>query len=191
MHIGDFLTGVIHMDAVETGAYIMLIMAHYQAGEEGLPNDDKKLSRIAKVTPRKWAAIKDTVMEKFDLENDMWCQKRVVNELKRVRDVSQRQSAKALKLHNPPDATAQPRHSQPITNNQEPITPESKKGFSVMSLIDDRALQRAKDNAPGWDIYYLGRVYNEGVASGQRERPDNPSAAFPVWVKNYTKGKRP
>lgn len=137
-HIGDFLTGVLHMDAVEVGAYTMLIMAHYQAGENGLPDDDKKLARIAKVTTKKWAAIKGVVLEKFTLKNGMWCQKRVVNELKRVKDVSTRQRDKALKKHNSGNATAEPRDSQPITNNQEPIRSTSKGVFTEEELSQFR-----------------------------------------------------
>jgi uncharacterized protein YdaU (DUF1376 family) len=48
------------------GAYIMLLLAHYQIGETGLPNDDKKLARIASVTAKVWDRIKEPVLEKFD-----------------------------------------------------------------------------------------------------------------------------
>lgn len=41
-HIGDFLSGTMHMDTLEKGAYLMLILAHYQSGEDGLQDDDKK-----------------------------------------------------------------------------------------------------------------------------------------------------
>jgi|GEM_PF-3434789 len=43
----------------------MLVLAHYQAGVTGLPNDDKKLARIAAVTPKIWDRIKPVSVEEF------------------------------------------------------------------------------------------------------------------------------
>lgn len=83
-HIGDFLSGVMHMDGAEVGAYTMLIMAHYQAGAQGLPDDDKKLRQIAKSNTRSWLKIKETVLEKFYLEDGFWRHERVVGELQKI-----------------------------------------------------------------------------------------------------------
>jgi len=112
-HIGDFLSGTLHMDTLEKGAYVMLMMAHYQAGEVGLPNDDKKLARIAGVTPKVWSRIKDTMAEKFDTSGDFWVHKKCVEVLRNVHEKSSAQRAKALKKHNSDHATAEPRQSQP------------------------------------------------------------------------------
>jgi uncharacterized protein YdaU (DUF1376 family) len=112
-HIGDFLSGTMHMDTLEKGAYIMLLMAHYQIGEDGLPNDDKKLSRIVGVTPKIWIRIKPILSEKFDISDNFWRHKKCVEVLRKVHDKSSNQRAKALKKHNTSDATAEPRHSQP------------------------------------------------------------------------------
>ena len=84
-HIGDFLSGVMHMDSSEVGAYTMLIMAHYQAGEEGLPDDDKRLRRITKTNPKVWKRIKETVLEKFNLKDGRWTHKRVIEEINSIR----------------------------------------------------------------------------------------------------------
>ena len=84
-HIGDFLSGVMHMDGAEIGAYTMMIMAHYQAGEAGLPDDDKKLMRITRTNPKVWKRIKDTVLEKFTLEDGFWKHHRIIDELAKVR----------------------------------------------------------------------------------------------------------
>jgi len=63
--------------------------------------------------------------------------------------------------------------------------------FDVMALLHDKALQQAKDNAPDWDIYHLGRIYNEKIRSGQWQPPSRADIAFPAWVKSYTKGQKP
>ena len=110
-------------------------------------------------------------------------------------------------------------HLTPTTQNQElvnsPLTPQSKKnvnnfvdnsskgvlkqGFNgegvtvnnIMHNLDDKALQKAKDNASGWDIYHLAGVYAEGINNGMRDAPKSIKAAFPAWCKAYTKGKQP
>jgi uncharacterized protein YdaU (DUF1376 family) len=112
-HIGDFLSGTLHMDTLEKGAYIMLLLSHYQSGEKGLPNDDKKLSRIAGVSPKVWDRIKPILSEKFTIKNDVWVSQKCVEVLRKVHEKSSKQRDKALKRHNSDDATAEPRQCQP------------------------------------------------------------------------------
>ncbi len=120
LHIGDFLGGTIGMDAAETGAYIMLILAHYQAGEKGLPDDDAYLARVAKVGGKMWKKIRPRLEGKFSIENGYWTSARVVQELLRVNEVSSQRKASALKRHGTSDANAQQMQCEPITSNQEP-----------------------------------------------------------------------
>jgi len=112
-HIGDFLSGTMHMDTLEKGAYIMLMLSHYQCGEQGLPNDDKKLSRICGLTLRTWMRIKPTMSEKFSINENFWYSKKCIEVLQKVHDKSNTQRAKALKRHNSDDATAKQRQCQP------------------------------------------------------------------------------
>ena len=103
-------------------------------------------------------------------------------------------------------AKAQPKHSSTNKNqNQTKKKKDSdplndfgdKKGdnferaFCTERLINDKAMQRAKENAPGWDIYHLMRTFDEMVNSGNFERPKSVNGAFPAWCKSFTKGKRP
>lgn len=131
-HIGDFLSGTMHMDAAETGAYIMLLVAHYQAGPDGLPDDDKKLARIARVSSQKWVSIRDVLQEKFDLVDGFWRHQKVICILKNISAKSDDAKAKALKRWNTDDAAAMPQQShgnanhKPISNKKE--KEERKKG---------------------------------------------------------------
>jgi uncharacterized protein YdaU (DUF1376 family) len=69
LNIGDFHKDIVHMEAREVGAYILLFLAHIQAGEEGLHCDDKKLARIARVSDKVWkGGLRESVMEKFRYE---------------------------------------------------------------------------------------------------------------------------
>lgn len=146
-HIGDFLGGVIGFDATETGAYMMLICAHYQAGIQGLPDDDEYLARIAKVGLKSWRKIRQRLVTKFEIKDGFWVSERVAKELLRVNEVSARNSAKALKRHNPDHAAAEPRQCKPITNNQEPVRkkdspsspPRGEDPFPVPDWLDTQA----------------------------------------------------
>jgi len=148
LHIGDFLSGTMHMDATEKGAYIMLLLAHYQIGEDGLPNDDKKLSRIAGVSMKTWIRIKPTLEEKFCVGEYFWTHSRAIEVLQKVAQLSSNQRAKALKKHNTGNATAKPRHSQPKPKpnivSKDTIIPH---GISELVWNDFNALRRKK-NAP-------------------------------------------
>lgn len=63
--------------------------------------------------------------------------------------------------------------------------------FNIGHKLSDQGLRAAKNAAPGWDIYHLMGVYNEGIHSGKREPPKAPDKAFPAWCARYTKGKSP
>jgi len=137
-HIGDFLSGTLHMDTLEKGAFIMLLLAHYQIGECGLPNDDKKLARIAGVSVKVWLRIKPVLAEKFTIDEHFWRNKKAIEVLQKVEEKSSAQRAKALKRHNAVDATAMPRQCQPkpkpkpvvkdISNDISKKPDDSKKG---------------------------------------------------------------
>jgi hypothetical protein len=81
------------------------------------------------------------------------------------------------------------------SNQKEKIIPESqfvgvfKNGGELIGKITEQALMKSKQNAPGWDIYYLANVYVGGIP--QRGMPDNLNLAFPEWCRRYTKGEQP
>lgn len=64
-------------------------------------------------------------------------------------------------------------------------------GGKTIDVLPEDALDDAKQNAPGWDIYHLASVYDDGIRSGLREAPRNVAKAFPGWCKSYTKGREP
>jgi len=72
----DFKGDTEHLGALETGAYMMLIGHYWNTG--GLPNDDTKLARIARMTAEEWALSKSTIAEFFQ---DGWKHKRIEQEL--------------------------------------------------------------------------------------------------------------
>ncbi len=166
LHIGDFISGTMHMDATEKGAYIMLLLSHYQIGEIGLPNDDKKLSRIAGVSMKTWLRIKPTMEEKFCVAEYFWTHSRVIDTLQKVAQLSANQRAKALKKHNTLHAAAQPQHSQPkpkpnkVSKDTLIIPPNVSE-----TVWNDFKILRSKKKAPITETA-LNRIRGEAEKAG-------------------------
>lgn len=76
LYIADFLRKTTHLGALESGAYLHLIMDYWQ--NDGLPDDDKQLARIAKMTDREWKAAKPTLQAFF---HDGWKHTKVDEEI--------------------------------------------------------------------------------------------------------------
>lgn len=90
LYIADYLRKTTHLGALESGAYLHLIMDYWQ--NEGLPADDKKLARIAKMTDREWKAAKATLQAFF---YDGWKHEKIDLELAHATDVSTKRAAAA------------------------------------------------------------------------------------------------
>lgn len=126
-----FIADTGHLNAQQTGAYLMLLMVAWRSPGCTLPDDDAKLARWARVDPRTWAKIRPVIAEFWTIADGVWSQKRLTKE--RVH-VSKRAEAarengtrggrpKSLpenKLDNPPGSL---RDSKPKAPNPNPIHP--------------------------------------------------------------------
>jgi len=82
-YVADYLVDTQHLTTEQHGAYLLLLMTMWHnAGS--LPNDEKKLARIARVTLKRWHIIADSVMEFFEIEDDTITQKRLVEEYQKA-----------------------------------------------------------------------------------------------------------
>lgn len=75
-----FIADTGHLNAQETGAYLMLMMVAWRSPECRLPDNDDKLARWARVDRRTWLRIKPAVMEFWTLAEGFWSQKRLSKE---------------------------------------------------------------------------------------------------------------
>lgn len=115
LYIADYLKDTAHLRALESGAYLHLIMAYWANG--GLPQDGRHLATIAKVTDKEWKAIRHT-LENFFGPN--WSHKRIDAELSKAADKYLRRAnagkkggkAKASGKQNPSNARANGYQSQ-------------------------------------------------------------------------------
>lgn len=106
LYIADYLADTTHLRALESGAYLHLIFHYWQHG--ALPQDDRKLSAIAKLSDREWNRLKPTLAEFF---GDGWTHKRIDAELAKSAEISSKRSAIAKQRHSKSNAIAEQLHT--------------------------------------------------------------------------------
>lgn len=80
LYWGDYLRDTAHLSASEHGAYLLLI-GHYWTSGQPLQDDDARLARIARMSPREWKAARVALSEFFNIDNGLWSHKRIDREL--------------------------------------------------------------------------------------------------------------
>jgi uncharacterized protein YdaU (DUF1376 family) len=75
LYIPDYLADTSHLSAEEHGAYLLLIMAYWM--QNGLPDDDERLARVAKIPSERWPAVRAVIRPFF---GEGWYHARVEEE---------------------------------------------------------------------------------------------------------------
>ena len=91
-YIGDYLGDTGHLNTLQHGAYCLLLFAYWRAGS--LPNDEKKLQNISRMTPTEWRKNRTTLQAFF---HDGWKHRRVDAELKKMAEISIKRAAAGSK----------------------------------------------------------------------------------------------
>ena len=92
LYIPDFLADTMHLSAAETGAYLCLIMDYWL--HDGLPDDDRKLAAIARLSLKAWLTMRETIAAFF---HDGWRHKRIDAELAKMVGITERRRAAGSK----------------------------------------------------------------------------------------------
>lgn len=101
LYVADYLADTAHLGALESGAYLHLIMHYWLTG--GLPDDARELARIAKVSSHNWKKL-SPVIQKFFF--DGWRHKRVDEEMLKAGNISEKRRAAANTRYEKTDAKA-------------------------------------------------------------------------------------
>jgi uncharacterized protein YdaU (DUF1376 family) len=64
INVGDYLTVTRHLSTAERGAYLLLVIHQWTTGS--LPNDDRQLARIVKLSLPKWRKIRPVIEAFFE-----------------------------------------------------------------------------------------------------------------------------
>jgi uncharacterized protein YdaU (DUF1376 family) len=95
LYIADYLADTAHLNAAQSGAYLHLIMHYWTSGK--LPDDDRALARIARMTATEWKRDRAIIQAFF---RDGWKHKRIEAERQRVDEVSETYASRARHAAN-------------------------------------------------------------------------------------------
>lgn len=113
----SFISDTVHLDATETGAYIMLLMSAWRTPTNSLPDDDRRLCRYARCSAKQWQRIKPAVMQFWTLTDSGWRQKKLDKVRRKVEAQRELMSAagkaSALKRQETNSANVAPPLQQP------------------------------------------------------------------------------
>jgi uncharacterized protein YdaU (DUF1376 family) len=87
LYVGDYLGDTGHLTTTQHGAYLLLMMHYWRKGE--LPDDDRQLSKIAKLPLKTWCEYRPTLQDFFHAG---WKHKRIDAELERMMRVSEKRA---------------------------------------------------------------------------------------------------
>ncbi len=137
LNIADYLRDTSHLRALESGAYLHLIMAYWVSGK--LPNDDRQLATITKLSDREWKALRPC-LEAFFGEG-FSSHRRIDKELAKVAEISnKRRSAVEQREIKRRSNDA----SSDDTLNTEHITKEESKDSGAVAPKAGRAKRERK-----------------------------------------------
>lgn len=84
--IGDYLKDTSRLSCEEHGAYLLLLMDYWVNGP--LPNNDKNLATICKISALRWRVIRKSIQRYFTVKDGYWRNKRADEELQRANEKS-------------------------------------------------------------------------------------------------------
>jgi|SRR5271169_6014201 len=87
LYVGDYLGDTGHLTTAQHGAYLLLMMHYWRKGE--LPDDDRQLSKITKLSLKTWCEYRPTLQDFF---HSGWKHKRIDAELERMMCVSEKRA---------------------------------------------------------------------------------------------------
>src|SRR6185369_10238940 len=97
----DALLGdTLHLSVDEFGAYCLLLFATWRNNGQPLPDDDRKLARVCRVTDYRWKKLRPRLAPFFDISERKWRQKRLEREWKYVQKLAAVSRANGLKRRN-------------------------------------------------------------------------------------------
>lgn len=191
---GEFATDpkVQMMSEVLQRRYIMLLCLRCSNGDVTLQDDE--IAFQLRISDFEWEQTKATLQAKGLIDKDgkpaNWEKRQYLSDSSAER-VSRHREKKKQACNvtvTPPDSDSESEKKTPLPPKKgEGVLKSGEGKFASAPLMADWALDAAKANAPGWDIYHLAGIYDSNINSGKMERPRDVNRAFPAWVKAYTK----
>lgn len=96
LFVKDYLMKTMVLSLEQSGAYLHLLMHAWYAGGE-LPDDDKALAALCKVSVKKWMGIRPVMEPFWIIQNGVWTNERLSRELQYVKEVSEKRASAGAK----------------------------------------------------------------------------------------------
>ncbi|PBB22265.1 hypothetical protein CK228_22280 [Mesorhizobium sp. WSM4312] len=171
LYVSDFVGDTLQLSTEQIGAYMLILMAMWNAGGR-LPDDDAKLARVARLSLKRWRAISADLLGFFERQAGEIGHKRLTRELHKAQVKSEARAAAGArggavtalktKAHGAASAGALPRHSPDSRNQSEKASAFSGENNRHVSAQGQRepfcrdGAQRSSSRAasskkpPGW-----------------------------------------
>lgn len=175
VHIDDFMSRTENLSTLERGAYLLLLF-YYWRNQEPLPDSDKQLARIARLSPDEWAEASGLVRPLFDLKNGRLHNKRIDAEIAKAVDISSKRQAAGRRGGRPTSSKTQASEKQ---------TESKQKANAFQVLSNDKAsvntracngpLSAASQNPGRWEPDLDVLEFMEKQESEWRKSPNYKS----------------
>lgn len=219
LYIGDYLSDTTHLNAMEHGAYMLMLMAYWSGGK-ALRNDDEQLARICRCSLKEWQKVKPTVFAFFEVDGDRLVHGRVEKELKRASEQyaakverAKAGAAKRWSKQCPEHASSMPQASpkhpssnaeavleqcqpqpQPYSLGKPSESARARRTWPPDAIVPEKwivlaAQQRKMAGLPEIDLHVLARMFANHYAADTQ----NPrtSAEFQAKWANWALKEKP
>lgn len=188
-----YLADTTHLTTLQHGAYLLMLMSAWRDPDCRLPDDDRHLARIARMTPATWRKHARALRAFWQVREGFLYQKRLSAERQRVdaRSDSGRRAAEAKwrKSNDSADADAGAAQcesdpsisiSRSISRNLNSNNDRGGKlGVEgVVGSLRSRTYVEAREIAPGHDIYYIEGLWRDWCSDKSVHDPDRAFLGF-------------
>lgn len=150
LSVSSYVADTQHLGLEQHGAYLLILMAMWRAGGE-LPNDEKMLANICRLTVSKWRKIAGPVMALLTIEGAKITQNRLRKEAENLKQISRANAqngraggiAKSLKTKDADVATA----SKSLPERQPVATGDANAAIYNKTNISDSEIPKKDSRA--------------------------------------------
>ncbi len=103
--VGDYFQDTYTLSTLEHGTYLLLLLTYWK-NQGPLPNDDKRLAEVTRMTVARWKGVRPKMEEFFNVSDDFWSHGRVDRELDIARSKSKKAAESAAGRWGNRDANA-------------------------------------------------------------------------------------
>lgn len=190
-YVGDYARKTAHLSMLEHGAY-RLLLDHYYATGEPLPDDNAKLFRICRArTPSERQSVLSTVAEFFTKDGTLLRSEKCDRVLDKQLNYSNSQSAKAKLRHSNGNATAMPRARVTKTRTKTKVSKDTNDEDDLLDFENLWKLYPRRDGSKKDAKKIFLKLINEGIdyaniESGVREYAKSVAGTEQKYIAHLT-----